>query len=37
VKPPSRTPKPTDWLDIEVCLELAGAALLAVIVYRWLM
>jgi hypothetical protein len=37
VKIPTRTPKHTDWLDLEVCLELAGAALLAVVVYRWLL
>lgn len=37
MKLPSRTPKPTDWLGIEVTLELIAAGLLTVILYRWLM
>lgn len=29
-------PKPTDWLGLEVCLELALGGLLILMVLRWL-
>jgi hypothetical protein len=28
--------KPTDWLGLEVCLELAAGGLLILLVLRWL-
>jgi hypothetical protein len=36
MKAPHRSPKHTDWLGIEVLLELAAGGILALLIIRWL-